>query len=97
VVFAGKMALLDVGPATAEQLQALKQHPALRQAFTVYVDRQASANLAPAASTTAEAAAGQQLGSQTPGVDGVTAVEGLVQVRLSLSGWRGRMRLALTA
>lgn len=78
---AGKMAVLDVGAVTAEQLQILKQHPALQQAFTVYVCRLAVLKASMAASGTADAAAEQTLASVAAIQDAMTAIEGLVQVR----------------
>lgn len=74
---AGKLALLDVGAATVEQLQALKQHPSLQQAFTVYVSRDAALEASLAASPEAME---QQLASLETALQAVTAAEGLVQV-----------------
>lgn len=72
------MAVLDAGAATAEQLQALKQHPTLQQAFTVYVSRPAAlkASLAGALPEAVE----QQLATITASQEAVAAVDGLVQV-----------------
>jgi hypothetical protein len=74
---AGKLALLDVGAATAEQLQALKQHPSLQHAFTVYVSRPAALKASLAASPEAME---QQLASLDPALQAVAAAAGLVQV-----------------
>lgn len=74
---AGKLALLDVGAATAEQLQALKQHPSLQQAFTVYVSRQAALKASLEASPEAMK---QQLASLETALQTVTAAQGLVEV-----------------
>lgn len=73
---AGKMAVLDTGGTTAEQLQAIKQHPALKQAFTVYVSRQAALQATLAGSPESE----QQLASLAASQEAFMAVDGLVQV-----------------
>jgi hypothetical protein len=70
------MAVLDVGGTTAEQLQAIKQHSALKQAFTVYVSRQAALQASLVGSPEPE----QQLAGLAASQEAVTAVEGLVQV-----------------
>lgn len=75
------MALLDVGAATADQLQAMKQHPALKQAFIVYVSRQAALKASLAAAGTAEAAAAALITNLTASENAVRAVECLVQVK----------------
>lgn len=81
VLPAGRMAVLDVGAATPEQAQALKQHPALKQAFTVYVSRQAALKAGLAASGSPVAAIDQALANLQATQDAVTGDEGLVQVR----------------
>lgn len=81
VLPAGKMAVLDVGAAAPEQLQALKQHPALKQAFTVYISRQAALKAGLSASGSPDAAIEQALANLQANQDAVTAVDGLIQVR----------------
>lgn len=81
VLPAGKMAVLDVGAAAPEQLQALKQHPALKQAFTVYISRQATLKAGLSASGSPDAAIEQALANLQANQDAVTAVDGLIQVR----------------
>jgi hypothetical protein len=79
---AGKLAVLDVGAVTSEQLQILKQHPALKQAFTVYVSRSATLKAQLAASGVPEATAEQTLASMAATQDAIAAADGLVQVRV---------------
>lgn len=81
---AGKLAVLDVGSITAEQLQSLKQHPALKQAFTVYVSRLGALKASLAASGVPEAAAEQTLGNMAATQDAITTADGLVQARVLL-------------
>jgi hypothetical protein len=85
VLPAGKMAVLDVGAATPEQLQALKQHPALKQAFTVHVSRQAALKAGLTASGSPDAAIDQALANLQVTQDAVTAEEGLIQVRAHIA------------
>jgi hypothetical protein len=60
-VFAGKMAVIDTGAASTEQLQTLLQHAAMKGAFSVFVCRKATLSASLAAAGTAEAAAATQL------------------------------------
>lgn len=74
------MAVLDVGSATAEQLQNLKQHPSLKQAFVVNVSREAVLKASLAAAGAAEAAVATQLANLAANQEAVCAAQGLVQV-----------------
>jgi len=99
------MAVLDVGSATAEQLHNLKQHPSLKQAFFVYVSREAALKASLAAAGAAEAAVATQLANLAANQEAVCAVQGLLQVAYQAGSWcsfcvhcamegsRGRMRL----
>lgn len=82
---AGKMAVLDIGAATAEQLQSLKQHPALKQAFTVYVSRQAALKASLAATGVPGATAEQTLANIAATQEAMAATDELVQVSLLAS------------
>lgn len=86
------MAVLDVGAAAPEQLQALKQHPALKQAFTIYISRQAALKAGLAASGSPDAAIEQAMAKLQANQDAVTAADGLIQVRTCILGpWQSAL------
>lgn len=74
------MAVVDVGAATPEQLQAFRQHPALKQSFCVFVSKQAALKASLTAGGSPEAVAAQQLESASSSLEAVLAADGLVQV-----------------
>jgi hypothetical protein len=79
-VFAGKMAVMDIGAASTEQLQSLLQHAAMKGAFAVFICRKATLSASLAAAGSAEAAAATQLEKAAAQLDELSSA-GITRVR----------------
>lgn len=85
------MAVLDIGAASQEQLQVVRQHPAMKGAFAVHVCRKATLTSALASLT--EAAANAQVEKAVAHMQEQIAA-GLVQVSLGLQQlWVNQSRI----
>lgn len=91
------MAVVDIGTASAEQLQSLLQHPAMKGAFSVLVCRKAALSASLAAAGTAEAAAAAaQLDKAAAQLEELSSsgIAQVSQIRLHNNKTRGQFELS---
>lgn len=90
------MAVVDIGTASAEQLQSLLQHPAMKGAFSVFVCRKAALSASLAAAGTAEAAAAAQLDKAAAQLEELSSsgIAQVSQIRLHNNKTRGQFELS---